>query len=109
MSDQGSCKDYDKVYQEEELELYKKQIELAIEQQFQQIDKSNADSTFKRDDDSQFDNLGESYNLMMKQQSEGLDKSLNERGSSLNKSDTIITIKKNIDDSQIEESVHNIT
>ena len=42
------------------------------------------DSTFKRDSDSQFDKLGESYNIEMKQPSQ-FDRTINDRASTISK------------------------
>ena len=48
------------------------------------IKKENMDSTFNRDDDSQFDQMDTSYsNLKMQFKDKSLDKTLNERGSSI--------------------------
>lgn len=58
----------DSLFTKEDLELYKKQIEQAIAAELEKksisrVSASGLDSTFKRDSDSQFEKLGDSYNM----------------------------------------------
>ena len=81
-------------YSKEGFDDYKRQISKAIEAQLERESQASVlnkikeseglDSTFKRDDDSQFDKLGDSYNMCLKEPST-FDGTINDRASTISK------------------------